>query len=81
MALVKVIHVTEGLGKGGTVRIFDDDYAGISAEELRRRRDAIALEIWKIDQEHQRKLMEMRARERCGAAGGPGGGPAAGNGD
>ena len=78
MALVKTIHIAEGPGKGGTVRVYDDEYAGISAEEMKRRRDAIALEIWKINRNLYMRESEALNHERGGAGGGPGGGAAPG---
>ena len=53
MAIVATYKFTEGLAAGGTVIVRDDCYAGISAEELARRRaevaraiDAINRDLW-----------------------------------
>lgn len=62
MALVKEIRYTEGPLKGATVRIFDDAYAGISPEELRRRREAIAQEIRRIDYNVQLRELAKKGR-------------------
>lgn len=58
MAVIREYTVPEGrLSAGARITVRDDCYAGIGAEELARRREAIARIIRKID-------MDAQARER-----------------
>ena len=63
MAIVKTIRCANG----GTVLIADDCYAGLSAEELERRRRAISRAILEIDRKCQ--LIERQKRQSQASAG------------
>lgn len=58
MALVKEIRFTEGPCKGGVARIYDDAYRDCTPEEIRRRKDAVAREIAKINAMAQRRAWD-----------------------
>ena len=59
MAIVKEIHML-----GGVVRIHDDDYAGISKEEMQRRIEQRNMAVYRMLEEQ----CKARAREQAGGA-------------
>ena len=59
MALVKEIHML-----GGVVRIFDDEYAGISEEEMERRRKEQGMAVYRMLE--QQILEKMRKEQAQG---------------
>lgn len=61
MALVWEFHEA-----GATVQVFDDCYAGISEEELERRKRQISETILRVDRNIQ--LREMRAAQEAAKA-------------
>ena len=58
MAVVKEIHML-----GGVVRIHDDDYAGISEEEMQRRIEQRNMAVYRMLEE------QFRARQQEQASG------------
>lgn len=65
MAIVKEIHML-----GGVVRIHDDDYAGISEEEMQRRIEQRNMAVYRMLEEQFKARQQEQASGAAAAAAG-----------